>query len=249
MGQNDHHQQWKQWLVRLVALVAVVVAVGVAQTQMTQFSVTTRAATTTSSLNKQIKQTQTKLTSAKATLTKLQQQLKTSKAALSKSKTTANQKKVTTLNSKIATQKKQISKLNKTLTSLKKELSKLQSVAKKRTKAVSVAKTLTKKKIPYRWGGSSLSGMDCSGLTMYVYNKIGVSLPHYTVSQEKKLTYESVGDAKPGDLLFWGSRGSSYHVAVYVGNGRYVHAPTTGQNVKTTTISAWHPSFAAHIKY
>ncbi|WP_057742472.1 C40 family peptidase [Liquorilactobacillus capillatus] len=113
---------------------------------------------------------------------------------------------------------------------------------------VSAALSLTRMGIPYVWGGGSLSGMDCSGLTAYVYSKFGVSLPHNTVAQEGYVSYESVSQAQPGDLLFWGGKGSSYHVAIYIGGGQYVHAPTEGQNVKVGSISTFTPSFAGRIK-
>ncbi|KRM95932.1 NlpC P60 [Liquorilactobacillus aquaticus DSM 21051] len=114
--------------------------------------------------------------------------------------------------------------------------------------AVSAALSLTRMGIPYVWGGASLSGMDCSGLTAYVYGKFGVSLPHNTAAQEGYVSYESVSQAQPGDLLFWGSKGSSYHVAIYIGGGQYVHAPQTGQNVKVGSISTFTPSFAGRLK-
>ncbi|GAJ25817.1 hypothetical protein JCM15457_717 [Liquorilactobacillus sucicola DSM 21376 = JCM 15457] len=114
--------------------------------------------------------------------------------------------------------------------------------------AVSAALSLTRMGIPYVWGGSSLSGMDCSGLTAFVYGKFGVSLPHNTAAQEGYVSYESVAQAQPGDLLFWGAKGSSYHVAIYIGGGQYVHAPQTGQNVKVGSISTFAPSFAGRLK-
>ncbi len=113
---------------------------------------------------------------------------------------------------------------------------------------VSAALSLTRMGIPYVWGGASLSGMDCSGLTAYVYSKFGVSLPHNTAAQEGYVSYESVSQAQPGDLLFWGSKGSSYHVAIYIGGGQYVHAPQTGQNVKVGSVSTFTPSFAGRLK-
>lgn len=113
---------------------------------------------------------------------------------------------------------------------------------------VAAAISLTKMNIPYVYGGSSLSGMDCSGLTMYVYSMFGVSLPHNTVAQEGYVNYESVSQAQPGDLLFWGSKGGSYHVAIYIGGGQFVHAPTEGENVKISSISGFPPSFAGRIK-
>lgn len=115
---------------------------------------------------------------------------------------------------------------------------------------VNYAKKLANMNIPYVWGGASLSGMDCSGLTAYVYqHAAGVSLGHNTVAQEGQVTYESVSAAQPGDLLFWGSKGASYHVAIYIGNNQYVAAPQPGSNVEVETISsAFMPSFAGRVK-
>lgn len=115
---------------------------------------------------------------------------------------------------------------------------------------VSLAKQLATQNIPYVWGGESLNGMDCSGLTDYVYQKAaGISLGHYTVTQESHVTKKAVSAAQPGDLLFWGNEGaSSYHVAIYIGNNQYVAAPQPGQNVEVETInSAFMPSFAGHV--
>ncbi len=115
---------------------------------------------------------------------------------------------------------------------------------------VSYAKKLANMNIPYVWGGASLSGMDCSGLTAYVYqHAAGINLAHNTVAQESQVTYKSVSQAQPGDLLFWGSKGASYHVAIYIGNNQYVAAPQPGQNVEVETINAaFMPSFAGQVK-
>lgn len=114
---------------------------------------------------------------------------------------------------------------------------------------VSLAVKLANSNIPYVYGGSSLSGMDCSGLVDYVYaHSEGKQLPHYTVSLENCVSQKPVSQAQPGDLLFWGGHGSSYHVAIYIGNNQYVAAPQPGQNVDVENISPYFmPSFAGSV--
>ena len=114
---------------------------------------------------------------------------------------------------------------------------------------VSLAVKLANANIPYVWGGASLSGMDCSGLVDYVFqNAEGISLPHYTVSLEGCVSQHSVAEAQPGDVLFWGNHGSTYHCAIYIGNNQYVAAPQPGQNVEIETISPYFmPSFAGTV--
>lgn len=111
---------------------------------------------------------------------------------------------------------------------------------------VAVAQSLTQQNIPYAWGGDDLAGLDCSGLVRYVFQQaIGKTLPHSSVAQEGYVQKKAVADAKPGDLLFWGTPGASYHVAIYIGNQAYVTAPGPGETVRVETISsAFMPSFA-----
>lgn len=118
------------------------------------------------------------------------------------------------------------------------------------TAVVNLAKKLASMNIPYVWGGESLQGMDCSGLTDYVYAHVAdIHLGHYTVTQESKVTKKPVSQAKPGDLLFWGADGGTHHVAIYIGNHQFVAAPQPGQNVDIETISsAFMPDFAGTIK-
>jgi cell wall-associated NlpC family hydrolase len=87
--------------------------------------------------------------------------------------------------------------------------------------------------VPYVWGGASPSGFDCSGLVMYVYAQLGISLPHYTVSQWDATLPISQSDAQPGDLVFF--NGLS-HVGIYLGNGQMVDAPHTGSVVRVESI-------------
>ncbi len=114
---------------------------------------------------------------------------------------------------------------------------------------VNLAIQLSKENIPYVWGGSTTAGFDCSGLVSYVYqHAAGITLPHYTVSQESYVSKHFVSQAKPGDLLFWGSAGATYHVAIYIGNNQYVAAPEPGMNVEVETISSYFmPSFAGTV--
>lgn len=79
----------------------------------------------------------------------------------------------------------------------------------------------------YVWGGASYRATDCSGLTMLAYAQVGISIPHWTVTQAQCGTSVSYSELQPGDLVFFGN-GSSYsgvyHAAMYIGNGRIVHA-------------------------
>src|SRR6266581_2524632 len=84
--------------------------------------------------------------------------------------------------------------------------------------------------VRYVYGGSSpRTGFDCSGLVAYVYHHFGVSLPHYTVSQFAQGRRVARGALSPGDLVFF--NGLS-HVGIYVGKGRFVHAPHSGTRVR-----------------
>lgn len=118
-------------------------------------------------------------------------------------------------------------------------------------KVVAMAKDLAGDGIPYVWGGESMSGMDCSGLTDWSINtrwhftRTLHSDPRKSCGKKK-----SVADAKPGDLLFWGDQGASYHVAIYIGDNQFVAAPQPGQNVDIETISTFFmPSFAGTVTH
>ncbi|MCQ0049826.1 C40 family peptidase [Pediococcus acidilactici] len=113
-----------------------------------------------------------------------------------------------------------------------------------------LANSLANNTIPYVWGGKTPAGFDCSGFVSYVFqHAAGISLPSYTVAMESYVNKESVSAAQPGDLLFWGTPGATYHVGIYLGNNQYASAPTFGQNVKVQTISSYfYPSFAGRVK-
>ena len=93
--------------------------------------------------------------------------------------------------------------------------------------------------VPYRWGGASPAGFDCSGLVMYVFAQVGVSLPHSSYSQYGMGSPVSRDQLQPGDLVFFDGLG---HVGIYVGGGSFIHAPHTGDVVKISSISGWYAS-------
>jgi cell wall-associated NlpC family hydrolase len=89
--------------------------------------------------------------------------------------------------------------------------------------------------VPYRWGGTSpITGMDCSGLVQLVFrNAVGIDLPRTALEQAGQGSRVSVRELKPGDLVFFNTIGANIsHVGIYVGNGKFLHAPATGKLVR-----------------
>lgn len=116
-------------------------------------------------------------------------------------------------------------------------------------KIVDCAKQIAAKHVPYVWGGTSMNGFDCSGFTQYVYREAGIGLPRTAAQQASAVKRISVSDAKPGDLLFWGSRGNEYHVAIYIGGNEFIAAPEPGQTVSVQHISGYFaPSSAGTVR-
>lgn len=110
--------------------------------------------------------------------------------------------------------------------------------------------------VPYAWGGGDANGptkgirdggvadahgdynkigFDCSGLTLYAFAGVGISLPHYTGYQYQRGTQISPSEAQRGDLLFWGPAGN-HHVAIYLGDGMMIEAPQSGDVVKKSPV-------------
>lgn len=88
---------------------------------------------------------------------------------------------------------------------------------------------------PYQYGGNTPKGFDCSGLVQYSYGRVGVALPHGTVSLRRASRPISRKNLKRGDLVFFTQEGKkSSHVALYIGGGRFVHSPSRGKNVYVT---------------
>ena len=108
--------------------------------------------------------------------------------------------------------------------------------------STAIATAMTYLGVPYVWGGESYGGVDCSGLTMLAWESAGVDLPHLSRAQYGYGTHVSLGDMEAGDLIFWSSDGTQsgiYHVALYLGDGEMIEAPTFGVPVRVTGVYSW----------
>ena len=102
--------------------------------------------------------------------------------------------------------------------------------------------------VPYVYGGKTPSGFDCSGFTAYVFREAyGIEIGGWTGSQQYAGSQISVSQSQAGDLLFWGPKGSPYHVAISLGNGQYIHAPDEGGVVEVNSTRYFTPSFAVRV--
>jgi murein DD-endopeptidase len=113
-----------------------------------------------------------------------------------------------------------------------------------RTQAVFTAMQMVG--VPYQWGGASPQGFDCSGLVQYAYSNAGLWLPRTAADQMKAVTPVTLENAEAGDLLFFREGKRTSHVAIYLGQGRFVHAPSTGSSVSLDSFSNtyWRMRFA-----
>ena len=114
--------------------------------------------------------------------------------------------------------------------------------------AGAVKAALSQLGVPYSWGGgtangpsygvaqgSNIKGFDCSGLTLYAYAQVGITLPHYTGAQYAQGRHVSQSELQPGDLVFFYS--DLHHMGMYIGNGKMVHAPQTGDVVRIAPMT------------
>ena len=93
--------------------------------------------------------------------------------------------------------------------------------------------------VPYKWGGENARGFDCSGLTMVSYRLNGLNLPRNSRSQFKSGRWVPKKELRPGDLVFFATRGGKRvtHVGMYIGDDLFIHAPRTGQKVRIEKLS------------
>ena len=105
---------------------------------------------------------------------------------------------------------------------------------------------------PYRSGGSSPRGFDCSGFAMFVYRRHGMRIDRTVSGQYQNGRQIDIRSAKAGDLVFFDITGGRVsHVGIYIGGGEFVHAPSSGKTVRVDEISNpyWHERYFGAARY
>ena len=103
-------------------------------------------------------------------------------------------------------------------------------------KIADLAKTLVGS--PYKYGGENPNGFDCSGLVFYTHGKVGLRTPRTSLQQFNSAKNVPLRGLRNGDLIFFKlTRARVSHVGIYVGNGRFIHAPQSGRQVKATYLT------------
>lgn len=92
--------------------------------------------------------------------------------------------------------------------------------------------------VPYRYGGSSPDGFDCSGLVHYSYSHAGVAVPRTTAQLWSTARTVERRELRAGDLLFFNIEGKMSHVGLYLGDARFVHAPQSGRRVSVASLDS-----------
>jgi cell wall-associated NlpC family hydrolase len=99
---------------------------------------------------------------------------------------------------------------------------------------------------PYRYGGSSPAGFDCSGLVQFSYRHAGIALPRSTDQQRSISRAVKLADLRRGDLLFFNQEGKKYgHLGIYLGEGKFIHAPSSGKAVRSDRLDS--PYWKKHL--
>ncbi|MEU7553941.1 C40 family peptidase [Streptomyces sp. NPDC044571] len=99
----------------------------------------------------------------------------------------------------------------------------------------------------YVMGGTGPSSFDCSGLVQAAYRQAGISLPRMSQDQSSEGSSVSLSALQPGDILYWGSRGNAYHVALYVGGGKFVGAQNPSTGIVERSLSYDRPTGAVRV--
>jgi cell wall-associated NlpC family hydrolase len=92
--------------------------------------------------------------------------------------------------------------------------------------------------VPYRYGGNSPTGFDCSGLVHYSYLRAGKAVPRTTSQLWSGTSAVDRDEIRAGDILFFRIEGKMSHVGMYLGDNRFVHAPSSGKSVSIETLSS-----------
>lgn len=215
---------------------------------------TNTASSTSTTASSQAPKAKKTTTKAKSTTTNTSSNTNTSTSANTQSQSTAsNSSASTTTNTNTAASNANTTSSTNTAASSSQAVSQAPTGSTSTTSTASASASaitsyaLTFLGVPYVWGGTTPSGFDCSGLVQYVYSHFGINLGRTTYTQQYAGTKISVASAQAGDLYFWGSYGSAYHVAIALGGGQYVMAPAPGQNVMTGSVSSYTPSFAVRV--